>query len=60
MFDAQAVRFLDFLREAGIKYWQLCPLGPTGYGESRPLEALGDAFPACKSETNRRTELNTQ
>lgn len=34
VFDAHAVRFLDFLREAGIKYWQLCPLGPTGYGDS--------------------------
>ena len=35
-------------------------VGPNGYGESRPLENLGDAFPGCKSETNRRTELNTQ
>ncbi|MBA4136443.1 MAG: 4-alpha-glucanotransferase [Opitutus sp.] len=34
VFDAHAVRFLEFLREAGIKYWQLCPLGPTGYGDS--------------------------
>jgi 4-alpha-glucanotransferase len=34
VFDAHAVRFLDFLRAAGIKYWQLCPLGPTGYGDS--------------------------
>ncbi|MFI5336197.1 MAG: 4-alpha-glucanotransferase [Opitutales bacterium] len=34
VFDAQAVRFLDFLSAAGVKYWQLCPLGPTGYGDS--------------------------
>lgn len=33
-FDAQAERFLDFLQAAGSKYWQLCPLGPTGYGDS--------------------------
>ena len=34
VFDRHAVRFLDFLREAGLKYWQVCPLGPTGYGDS--------------------------
>lgn len=33
-FDSQAERFLDFLQAAGHKYWQLCPLGPTGYGDS--------------------------
>ncbi len=32
--DAQAVRFLDWLQAAGIKFWQICPLGPTGYGDS--------------------------
>lgn len=48
----------DYLTSNGIDGGRLA--GPTGYGESRPLEALGDAFPACKSETNRRTELNTQ
>ena len=26
-FDEHAVRFLDFLQAAGLKYWQLCPLG---------------------------------
>lgn len=25
---------LDFLKAAGIRYWQTCPLGPTGYGDS--------------------------
>jgi 4-alpha-glucanotransferase len=34
VFDGHAVRFLDFLRAAGMKYWQVCPLGPTGYGDS--------------------------
>jgi len=34
VFDEQATAFLEFLAHAGIKYWQLCPLGPTGYGDS--------------------------
>jgi 4-alpha-glucanotransferase len=34
VFDEQALRFLDFLKAAGMKYWQVCPLGPTGYGDS--------------------------
>ena len=25
---------LDFLAEAGLAYWQICPVGPTGYGDS--------------------------
>jgi 4-alpha-glucanotransferase len=33
-FDRQAARFLDVLQAAGMRYWQLCPLGPTGYGDS--------------------------
>jgi len=48
----------DYLANAGIEASRMT--GPNGYGESRPLEALGDAFPGCKSETNRRTELNVQ
>ncbi len=32
--DAQADTFLEFLAGAGFKYWQICPLGPTGYGDS--------------------------
>ncbi len=32
--DASAIRWLDFLAEAGIRYWQVCPLGPTGFGNS--------------------------
>ncbi len=29
-----AVRFLDFLQAARMTWWQVCPLGPTGYGDS--------------------------
>lgn len=29
-----AYRFVDFLVEAGQSYWQVLPLGPTGYGDS--------------------------
>ena len=50
--DRHAVRLLDFLKAAGMKYWQVCPLGPTGFavddcrdepgGNSRPG---GDGLP---------------
>jgi 4-alpha-glucanotransferase len=33
-FDRQADRLLDFLEAAEIRAWQICPLGPTGYGDS--------------------------
>ena len=26
--------FIDFLEASGMQVWQLCPLGPTGYGDS--------------------------
>ncbi len=29
-----AYRFVDFLDAAGMRIWQMCPLGPTGYGDS--------------------------
>ena len=29
-----AYHFVDFLKAAGQKYWQLLPLGPTSYGDS--------------------------
>jgi len=32
--NAHAVRFLEFLGQAGFSYWQVCPLGSTGYGNS--------------------------
>ena len=33
-FDSSAYAFVDFLAEAGQSYWQILPLGPTGYGDS--------------------------
>lgn len=30
----EALRFLDFLQAAGMSAWQICPLGPTGFGDS--------------------------
>ena len=33
-FSKEAYRFIDLLKEAGQKYWQILPLGPTGYGDS--------------------------
>jgi 4-alpha-glucanotransferase len=30
--DARA--FVDFLERSGIRFWQTCPVGPTGYGDS--------------------------
>ena len=56
--ERRARAVYDYLTSNGIDAGRLS--GPNGYGESRPLENLGDAFPGCKSETNRRTELNTQ
>ncbi|MFP6899737.1 MAG: 4-alpha-glucanotransferase [Opitutales bacterium] len=29
-----AQSFLEFLVEAGFSYWQVCPVGPTGFGDS--------------------------
>lgn len=26
--------FIDFLTDSGFSYWQTCPVGPTGYGDS--------------------------
>ena len=34
-----AYRFVDFLVAAGQSYWQMLPLGPTGYGDS-PYQTL--------------------
>ena len=33
-FSKEAYQFVDFLKEAGQKLWQILPLGPTGYGDS--------------------------
>ncbi|MCR5183973.1 MAG: 4-alpha-glucanotransferase [Opitutales bacterium] len=33
-FGKGAYRFVDVLSEMRVRYWQVCPLGPTGYGNS--------------------------
>lgn len=33
-FGKDAYSFVDFIGEAGLKYWQVLPIGPTGYGDS--------------------------
>ncbi len=33
-FGKAAYEFVDFLKEAGQSYWQILPLGPTGFGDS--------------------------
>lgn len=33
-FGTGAYRFVDFLHNSGFSVWQICPLGPTGYGDS--------------------------
>lgn len=38
-FDESAYRFVDRLAKAGQTYWQILPMGPTGYGDS-PYQAF--------------------
>ncbi|MGZ0709503.1 4-alpha-glucanotransferase [Coraliomargarita sp. W4R53] len=33
-FGAGARRYIDFLNASGMSVWQICPLGPTGFGDS--------------------------
>lgn len=33
-FSKEAYKFVDKLKKAGQSYWQILPLGPTGYGDS--------------------------
>ena len=33
-FGAAAYRYIDFMESASMRVWQICPLGPTGYGDS--------------------------
>jgi OmpA-OmpF porin, OOP family len=56
--ERRATAVYDYLTGNGIDAGRL--VGPNGYGESRPLEPTSQDLPACKSETNRRTELNVQ
>lgn len=34
--------FVDLLGEAGVRHWQICPIGPTGYGDS-PYQLFSSA-----------------
>jgi OmpA-OmpF porin, OOP family len=56
--ERRARAVYDYLTSNGIDSSRL--IGPNGYGESRPLEQTPESHPACRSETNRRTELNVQ
>ena len=38
-FDESAYHFVDCLAKAGQSYWQILPMGPTGYGDS-PYQAF--------------------
>ena len=33
-FSKEAYRFVDFLKQAGQSFWQILPIGPTGFGDS--------------------------
>ncbi|ADL06396.1 4-alpha-glucanotransferase [Lacrimispora saccharolytica] len=33
-FSKEAYEFIDILKKAGQQYWQILPLGPTGFGDS--------------------------
>lgn len=30
----EAYRFIDFLKAGGVRFWQMLPIGPTGFGDS--------------------------
>ena len=32
--DNSVIEFLDSMATAGLSHWQICPLGPTGFGDS--------------------------
>ncbi len=38
-FGVQSFKFIDFLKDAGQKYWQVLPIGPTSFGDS-PYQAF--------------------
>jgi len=56
--ERRATAVYNYLTSNGIDAGRLS--GPVGYGESRPLEPTAQTLPGCKSEVNRRTELNVQ
>ena len=49
-FSKEAYEFVDFLARAGQSYWQILPIGPTGYGDSpyQPFSAFaGNPYFIC-------------
>lgn len=52
-FSKEAYEFVDFLAEAGQTYWQMLPLGQTGYGDS-PYQSFstfaGNPYIFCTGE----------
>ncbi len=62
----QAYDFVDFLRAAKQKYWQILPIGPTGYGDS-PYQSFSafannpyfiDLDTLCKEKLLTKAEIN--
>ena len=45
----EAFAFVDFLAAAKQTYWQILPIGPTGYGDS-PYQSFS-AFAAARKST---------
>ena len=56
--ERRARAVYDYMTSNGIDAGRM--VGPNGYGESRPLEPTAQTLPGCRSERNRRTELNVQ
>ena len=49
-FSKEAYDFVDFLKESGQGYWQILPVGPTGFGDSpyQPFSAFaGNPYFIC-------------
>lgn len=49
-FSKEAYDFIDFLKESGQGYWQILPVGPTGFGDSpyQPFSAFaGNPYFIC-------------
>ncbi len=49
-FSKEAYDFVDFLEKSGQRYWQILPIGPTGFGDSpyQPFSAFaGNPYFIC-------------